>query len=240
MYSTSAAADFTQPALAAYWDTWSEDGVPLFFAGTRRMMDREEEWQRAVETAAQQAARYIQVTGLSRFYTEKSSKGKGYFGDFQFQWDTSLEAGLVERLEEVKRAQDADGSYILVRFPEGAALNLPRQAAPGGGKPRWITELPRIPGYLVGIGSSQRKRYPSDSIAAADEQALEEIVKSLGMEVTTQRNTIDLGRQGSGTVQSSLEVAQATVRGFCVVARWYEPDRGVFYSLGVCPAEQNF
>ena len=238
-YTTPGIADFTRPELAAYWDTWSSDGVPLFFGTSRRMRDRDEEWGAALLNAAQQAVRYHQVSGLSRFMTENTSKGSGHLGNFQFQWDSSKEVPMLEKLEILKRARDNDGSYLLVRYADGPFQKLPSQGAVGAGRPGWLTVVPAIPGYRVSLGSTQRKRSPVDSISAADEQALEEMIKQLGLEFSTQRNTIDFGNQGVGTVQSSMEIAQATVRGFSVIARWYEPGRGVFYSLGICPADLN-
>jgi len=220
-------------------DTWSRDGIPLFRGSARRLYDREEEWSAALENAASQAARYVGVTGLSRFYTERSSQGKGYLGDFQSDWNRSLEPGILEQLEEVQRFQDEDGSYILVRWPGGAKLSLSGSAPATRGRPSWVSQTPVLPGFRVSTGTVQRKRHPVDSMTAADDKALEEMVKQIELEVTSQRNTIDLGRQGSGSVESALEIAQAHVRGFYILARWHEPDGSIYYSLGICPADIN-
>lgn len=226
-------------SLTLLGDTWSRDGIPLFWGSAKRLYDREEEWPAALENAASQAARYVGVTGLSRFYTERSSQGKGYLGDFQSDWNRSLEPGILEQFEEVQRFQDDDGSYILVRWSGGAKLSLPGSFPADRGRPSWVSQTPELPGYRVSTGTVQRKRHPIDSILAADDKALEEMVKQIQLEVTSQRNTLDLGRQGSGSVESSLEVAQAHVQGFYILARWHEPDGAVYYSLGICPADKN-
>ena len=220
-------------------DTWSRDGIPLFRGSSKRLYDREEEWLAALEDAASQAARYVGVTGESRFYTERSSQGKGYLGDFRSDWNRSLEPGILEQLEEIQRFQDEDGSYIMVRWPGGAKLSLSGSSPSDKGKPSWVSQTPVLPGYRVSTGTVQRKRHPVDSMQAADEKALEEMVKQIELEVTSQRNTLDLGRQGSGSVESSLEVAQATVQGFYILARWHEPDGSTYYALGICPVEKN-
>lgn len=227
------------PALAAYWNTWSNDGVPLFFGASQRMRYRDNEWQTALEAAASQAARYVQVTGESLFYVEKTGREMGHFGDFQFRWDTALEDSLLEELEEVGRFQDDDGSYVLVRYPRGRKVKLPPRNISAVGRPGWILKPPKFSGYWVGIGSSQRNRYLSDSLAAADEQALEEVVKAINMEAFFQEGSIDRGKKGSVAAHRYMEVARATVRGFYILARWYEPDRGRVYSLGICPKKQD-
>ncbi len=226
-------------SLTLLGDTWSRDGVPLFWGSAKRLYDREAEWPAAFQEAAAQAARYVGVTGLSRFYTERSGQGKGYLGDFQSDWNRSLEPGILEEFEEVQRFQDEEGSYILVRWPGGAKLSLSGSFRAERGKPSWVTQTPVLPGYRVSIGTIQRKRHPVDSILAADDRALEEMVKQIELEGTSQRNTLDKGRQGVGVVESSLEVAQAYVRGFYILARWHEPDQSIYYSLGVCPADGN-
>jgi hypothetical protein len=226
-------------SLTLLGDTWSRDGVPLFWGSSKRLYDREEEWLGALENAASQAARYVGVTGLSRFYSERSSQGKGYLGDFQSEWNRTLEPGILEELEEVQRFQDEDGSYILVRWPGGVKLSLQGSSPADRGKPAWVSQTPVIPGYRVSTGTVQRKRHIIDSIQAADDKALEEMVKQIELEVTSQRNTLDLGSQGSGSVESSLEVAQAYVQGFYILARWHEPDGSSYYALGICPVDNN-
>jgi len=235
----SVPVNLSETAYSRYWDTWpSGEGMPLFLGVSRRLDNRGDEEGRALDTAALAASMYLQVEGLSRFYLENTSQGQGYSGDFQYQADEELAGRLREELEVVSRLQDHQGTYLIVRYPGGRNLSLPAFGLPGGSPPEWTRELPRLPGYLVSLGTSQRRQYPVDSVLAADRQALEEMVKTISLNMSGQRNTLE-GSRGIGTVQSSLEVARATVRGFYILARWQSPDGSLFYSLGICPADQN-
>ena len=220
-------------------DTWSSDGTPLFLGTSRRLHNREDEWEQALYSAASQAAIYHEVIGLSKVYTEDSHQGKGTWGEFDFQWDRSREVRIAEGLEEVSRIQDEHGTYMLFKYPDGKRVDLPSRRGWGKGRPSWLNEIPTIPGYLVSLGSSGRMRNPVDAIMAADQQALEEMIKMLDLSISTQRNSVDFGSRGTGTVESSFELARATVRGFMVVARWHEPNEKVFYSLAICPEGAN-
>ena len=235
----SVPVNLSEPAYSRYWDTWpSPEGIPLFLGVSRRLDDRGDEEDRALDTAALSAAMYLQVEGLSRFYVENTSQGQGYSGDFQYRADEDLAGRLREELEVVSRLQDHQGTYLIVRYPGGSSLSLPGFGLPGGNPPEWTRTLPRLPGYLVSLGTAQRRQYTVDSVTAADLQALEEMVKTISLQMSGQRNTLESNR-GIGTVQSSLEVARATVRGFYILARWQSPDGSLFYSLGICPVNQN-
>lgn len=231
-------ANFSEGSYQGFWDTWPNDGVPLILGSSRRLMNREQEWEKALESAALASSVHHQVLGLSRFYTEKTSQGQGYLGDFQVEFDENLALEIKDSLEIVRKLQDHQGSYVIARYQGGGLLNLPPQPLFKGNPPEWVYKLPKIPGYLVSLGSSQRRQYLADSITAADLQALEEMVKILSMEITGQKSTID-SNGGVGTVHSSLEIARTTVRGFYILARWQSADGSLFFSLGICPENQN-
>ena len=234
-------ADFSESEYAKFWNTWPDGNTPVFLGTAKRSSNREEERNKALISAAIRAVIYDSIEGLSQAYTKQSSMGSARVEDFHLDY-TGLSAetlvSLVNNFEVIRELQDNKGTYILVRHKDGAELKLPSKLSVNLDPEKWINTPPKISGYKVSVGAVRQSRHPSDSIQAADELALEEMIKSISMEIVSKTGSV-MSDAGSGEVQTILEVAEASIKGFYIIARYVSPDGKQYYSLGICPEDKN-
>ncbi|MBI9102942.1 MAG: hypothetical protein JEY99_11035 [Spirochaetales bacterium] len=235
---TEKTANFGVDEYSPFLNTWPEGSTPVFLGTSKRMINREDELTAALMTAGFRASIYNSVRGLSKAYTEQSSSGSGRQADFQMKFDESSAMSIAGNMEVISELQDSKGTYLLARYKDGASINLPPKISLNLNPSSWINNTPRIPGYIVSVGTTRQLRHPSDSITAADKRALEEMVKSISLEISEQKNTINT-QSGSASVKSTLEIADATIQGFYIIARYVTPDGKNYYSLGVAPLNKN-
>lgn len=219
--------------LAVLWDTTPDEGNPVFCGVSARQLDRDEEKQRALEDAARQASMYFGLIGQAKFLKQKTTGSIGYLQDIDIGYDEELAAQLVDRLEIILEYQDSRYTFVKVVLPSITMDAVPYNAGPLPGKtPAWILTPPEIPGKLVGVGVAQRKRLTSDSIATADEKAVEELLTQVSTKIQTIQSERTIDSVGTLHDTTSLEVAKAELDGYYVLSRWQEGN--YYYTLAIC------
>ncbi len=225
-------------AAGMMWNTFPRGGNPIFFASANRKYDREEERQEALQNGAEQASRYVELLGKAFFLKQKTNTEIGYLQDIQISFDESLAGKLTEKVTPLKEHRDNRNTYLLLELDSpipGPGLPITPEEVlrkDGRGVPQWISSPPKLPGFLVGVGAAQRKfRFP-DSITAADEKALEELLAQVSSRIKALHREHSIDRFGTFQETTSLQTTEAKINGFYILSRW--TDGQYFYSLGIC------
>lgn len=225
--------------MALLYDTRPRGGTPVFVGISSRFQNRDEEEAAALLDAARDAVRYGQVGVSVVFISQRSSQGVGYAEAVETRIDEERATTIAEDLEIIESIQDNDGTVVLAEAPDASRLPVSAPASAwSGSPPSWIDSRPRIPGYDVGIGVAGRLRRRSDSVRAADEEALAEIVLERAARLRAVSDRRDV--EGAGTAEQTTRAQEAAdvVRGFYVLARWRSPDGRYYYSLAVARQEE--
>ncbi len=235
-------ADFNTSEYSEFWDTWPEGSTPVFLGTAKRLSDRDSERNKALISAAFRATFYNSVEGLSKAYTRFDARGSLRLEDFSLDYDKITPESLVAmvgQLEIIKELQDNRGTYIIVRYKDGAAMQpLSESLRFSLRSNNWINKPPVIPGYRVSVGYRNQSSHPCDSIERADEMALEEMIKSISTKIISDTGSVDKDGQ-SASIKAITAIAEASVKGFYVIARYVSPDGRDYYSLGICPEIKN-
>lgn len=224
--------------MALLYDTRPRSGTPVFVGFSPRFQNRDEEEAAALLDAARDAVRYEQVAVSVVFISQRSGRGVGYAEAVETRIDEARAEAIAEDLEIVESVQDADGTVVVAEAPDLRRLPVSAPASAwGGSPPGWVDSRPRIPGYDVGVGVAGRLRRRSDSVSAADEEALAEIVLERAARLRAVADRRDV--EGAGTAEQTTRAQEAAdvVRGFYVLARWRSPDGRYYYSLAVAQQE---
>ena len=216
-------------------DTVPSGGELRFFAASPRMLERDDEIGAALYNAAVQAARYVSASGAVVFRWSSAGGQTVYIQDIEITDDDQRILEMLERLELVSWYQNDQGTYIAASLPVDSSPNVPPQGS-GSGEPSWINSPPVIPGYYVVIGNTRRKRLIADSLAAADADAIGELIKQMLITVYSEQGerTVD---KGTVTSRETLQKASGNVRGYYVLSRWISADGEDYYTLAVSPKE---
>lgn len=220
-------------------DLRPRDGRPVFLGVANRLRNRDDEETAAVLHAAEQASRYVRIAAQYRYVAQRAGRSIGYVEDIDAQWDASLADRLAESAEILESRQNNDGTYVLVSV-DGVPAPPPMDAIPvaaAGGEPRWVSQPPVIPGYLVSVGISQRSMRFRDSLDTADQEALKSVLLQAGATVRLIQDAQAIERRGTREMVTSAEDASAVFRSFYVVARYATPDERYYYSLVVAREE---
>jgi hypothetical protein len=172
------------------------------------------------------------------FISRQSGRSVGYAEAVQTRIDENRVEQIRDGLEVIDSRRDGRGTVVVVAAPELDGSNLPRAAQPAGGSPpAWIDARPRIPGYDVGVGVAGRRRNRSDSVTAADEEALAEIVLQRAARVRAVGDSTSIDGVGTAEQTTRAQEAADIVHGFYVLSRWRSPDERYYYSLAVARRE---
>lgn len=233
------AADFSSPSWVSFLQTPPQGELPVFFAASPRMSNRDDEWGFCLQNAAVQASRFVAVQAVSTFLVNENNRDLFYLEDLDILYDRDLAEELVDKLVILREMQDRNGSYILASLDGYTMPTVPYSFSPVGGEPAWVKDFPSISGYYVGVGVAQRTGRFDTSVAAADDRALEEIIRQISVRQSTDRRDIEVDTVGTAFAQKRQEVSEAVVLGFYVFARWVSPDGANYYSLALCPRDKN-
>ncbi len=214
-------------------DTAPRSGVPMFFACSPRLSDREAELDFCLTEAAGQASRFVAVEAEAQIYREKGGVSSGMVRAMSVRFDPELAESLKQDLVLLESARDDEGTCALYSLPTRSLSIGFAPAASRKGEPAWIAQPPDIPGYLVGVGSSPRKRLFGDSVNAADEKALEELIKQISLNIVSGSLSYTAQGMGSWGKETGTEYSKAVVSGFYILARFRSEGGDTFYSLAV-------
>ncbi len=225
--------DFTSSEYSYMWNTVPRDGIPVFFASTPRREFRDEERKYCLFDAARQVSLYYAARVETKQAVKSNNRDLGYMESVESGFDRDLAMKIMPDLEIIEFFQDAEGSYMLVKYP---SLSLDIDYTPqvtGWNVPSWITDVPVIDGMLVSVGVVQRSRFFTDSVKKADDQAMANLSRQISINVKSRRTDIEAGSE-TAFEQTHYEVSSSVLKGFYVLERWRSVDGSTFYSLAVC------
>lgn len=211
---------------------------PVFLGISPRLRDREEEKQRAILHAAEQASRYTRMAAQYQIVTQRGGRAVGYVDDITANWDAPLADRLAEAVTVLEERQDERATYVLATvdgIPPVPPVSV--NTSTGDVEPEWVNRPPQIPGFLVTVGVTQRSRSVRDSIDTADQDALKDILMQAGTTVRMIEERQDVERMGTLESAVSAHEAAAILRQFLVLARYIPPDGRYYYSLVIAREE---
>ena len=203
-----------------------------------KMQSQKKEIQQAKIHIANQIAMNIKCkidVGFISFYTENSFKSnKDSFIDY-FDEDTKF---IVDNIEISSIYYFSNLTVVIGKYKNEAsecALKIPRNF---GERPKWISNIPKIDGFYVGVGMADKYSVPYKSMLVADVNAAQQIsveknafIASFCYEnITTSSSKFLNSEKISG---ADLTLSQSELYGFYVIDRWIEPDGSTFYSLAI-------
>ncbi len=214
------------------------EGVPVFVGVSPRRRDRDAELQAAREHAALQASRFFHLRGEAVFYTQRVGRRSGYVKSVSIDDDAMLAERLAAELELFDFRREENGSIGRFSLPGYRIDPIGFNSRDRLGKPVWLSRIPEIPGYYVGVGSAPRTRLISDSIENADREALFAILAQLSVDLFSGRLERSVAGRGVSTGSATVARAEGELVGFYVLDRWMDAD-GTFFTLAVCPKKST-
>lgn len=216
------------------FDLAPRNGSPLFLGVSPRLYKREEEQEAAIRHIAEQAARYRGIEATYRYVGRSDGRSAGYVEEIDAEWQEEATEEMVERVTILSSERTDDATFVIGTV---TGLTAPRGVEVSGeyddGQPAWIADPPRFPGYLVGVGISQRKRSLKQSFDGADAAALGELL----LQSKTTLRLINDRRQVEGgatrSVDTMAQEAAASLDQFYVLRRYATADGRYFYSLAI-------
>jgi hypothetical protein len=208
------------------WSLCPVNGHPQFFAFSPRLLKREKELSLCLEKAANQASKYKEISvNAGTFYRKKSFISK-YLMTLAIDFNRELAAQLLSDLAIVREYRDESGTYIIAELITGTldsrlcnAINSPDQGT-------WRNGGVVIKGYYTAVGVAARRRLLSDSIDAADNNAIIELSRQVS-------NVLVSGAERGNLF--GYESSKVRLNGLCILKRSVSEDKRYYYSLAVCP-----
>jgi hypothetical protein len=223
-------------------DTAPRSGVPVFAGFSPRLRDRDEEEAVALTDAAREAVRYLEVRASVVFIAQQSGRDVGYAEAVEPRIDEARVEAVREGLELLESIRDEDGTAVLVAAPDLPGVDLPPlPGSAAAARPAWLDARPALVGYDVGVGIARRLRSREDSVTAADEEALAEIVLARAARVRAVEDAREVEGVGTQELTTRAQEAADVVRGFYVLSRARSADGRYYYTLAVArrPASRN-
>jgi hypothetical protein len=198
----------------------------LFFTGiSPKYLDKKYSKEISLKDAAESAAVFDSVFGVSGKITERSSYGTRSGASFNYIYSSAAYSKYRETFENIFSFEDTGSSYSIFRIK--SSLNLPDvEKSRAEASPGWIKMVPVIEGYSFSIGVSGRYSSIADSVKNADASSLEDMIKQKNITVFTDSGYNKYDTRG-------IEYAASELEGFYIIRRWWSADLKYFYSLGM-------
>ena len=236
--STSTAPSSAKSLVDIMDGTVPTDGVPTFLGIAQRRRDRSEEEAVALLHVADQVARYLQISGQYQIDFDSAGRTTLVKENILTDWNPERGQSLTDSFEVTDVYQDNDNTYVLARVPSLKAAPVIPGLSTGRNKPAWVDTPPTLPGYIVSVGITQRRRVVKDSIDFADEDALKGIIMTMLSQVDAAFWSRSVEQQGETTGSTSSTITgTGSLTGFYVLSRWISPDMSYYYSLAVAPVQ---
>jgi hypothetical protein len=208
------------------WSLCPVNGHPQFFAFCPRLLKREKELSLCLEKAASQASKYKGVSvNAGTFYRKKSFMSK-YLITLAIDFNRELAAQLLSDLAIEREYRDESGTYIISELMTDTMDSTLCNAINSPDHGEWKNEGVVIKGYYTAVGIAARRRLLSDSIDAADNNAIIELSRQVSSALA------------SGAERGNLfgyESSEVRLNGFYILKRSVSDDKRYYYSLAVCP-----
>ncbi len=227
-----------------------------------QMADSSAAWHLAMAIQARVYAGLIYCKGGMAF--SKESIDVDVSGD--------LFRAVHSRMKVLERWEDPRSwvNYVLVALPMSEAVELAEgeikkrgafdsgvrkfirnsflfQEGWSGGKPKWLRDVPKGDGYIYAVGSALSHFNPAVQIENAEKKALAELARTLRVKVQQITTTILKHSSGISVGRDveviSRQVAEASLYGVQIVARWWDAETGEYYVLARIPVnmvKKNF
>lgn len=243
-----AAAAATQPATRsqssaarAVTNFGGATAEQVFVGVSPPLRDRSDEEAAAILHVAEQASRARRIVARYRYISQRDGGSVGYLEDIVADWDADYADTLVDSVVVQSVLETPLGTVVHATVPEVdvAPINFDAASATGEGLPTWVNQTPRIDGYLVAVGASQRNRRLRDSVDNADQEALKGLLLQSGTTLRMVEDRRDVERVGTTGQVTSAEEATAALRDFRIIARYVTEDERYYYSLAVAREENR-
>jgi hypothetical protein len=211
------------------WRLYPDDGHPQFSAFCPKLLQRENELPKCLENAAIQASKYKALSVNAGAFYQKRSFLSRYLRTMTISFDEDLARKLVSDLVIVKEYRNESGTYVVVKLLT-ETINIPLcNAMSNQDHDAWKEGTVEIDGYYTAIGVARRRRLLSDSLVAADNNAIFELSGRISSMIA------------SGLAKANhfgYESVEVQLNGLYILARSVSEDKRYYYSLAVCPARQ--
>jgi hypothetical protein len=227
--------DFSRSEYAELWNNSPVDGKPLFFAAVPRMANRDNEYEKCIDMAAVQAARFASSRVVAKFAVVSEGRQFGTLEEVDVYFDAESARTFRDQLLPVQYYRDREASYMVLEYNEAVLAPAKIDSKLQNGLPVWITSPPEVPGYITAIGASGRYRLVADSIYQADKMALAGIARQLSIGVQAKQEHYEASSSSTSHREVGLEITDVALRGAYIAARWRTVDGNNYYSLAVYP-----
>jgi hypothetical protein len=211
------------------WYLCPDNGHPQFFAFHPRLLTRENELLKCLENAAVQASKFKTISVNAGAFSQKRSFLSKYLRTIDFEYDQDLARQLLSELVIVREFSNKNGTYIVANLLSETIDSSLCESVSNRDQEIWNDGTIEVDGYYTAVGVARRRRLLSDSIAAADSNAIYELSTQVS-------SVIDSGMSSDRWFGS--ESIDVQIDGLYILARSVSKDEKYFYSFAVCPKAQ--
>ena len=181
------------------WNNVPNSNFPLFIGIAYPHANLETERSVALQYAAMQAVRYKEIIGMAHAISVHTSLGHYYGQEVYAHFNENEVTSIAESLTVYAEYRDESGTYLLASLHDlEGTLHFPK--IPEGYTIDLSSSLPKIPGYILALGGSRKYIRMSDSLIAADENALAELLRQKEVHIVTQQDLDGrIGESGGAT-----------------------------------------
>ena len=157
-------------------------------------------------------------------------------------YDEGSVEGIAARLKTLEAIEGPEGLLLVAEDPAKTAA--PRPDAGGrddSGRPLWVDNPPRLQGFIAAVGETRGYRYLKDSLEAADIAAAYALMESSADTITEARSYSETATMTGQTrteeagMNGVFQLSRGNIKGFYVLARWFDARNNIYYTLAVCP-----
>ncbi len=213
--------------------TVPQNGRPLFMAAVPRRADREEEYEYALWEVARQAAMYRGVKVSAQFLTAQTSAEFGHDERIEIDLSGSVIEEMRTHVVPISHYRDAKMTLVQASVDAFSVPDYPVSKEVRRDLPVWVLNPPKIEGIYTTVGSAERRYYLGDSLRAADKKAMANLARQRRLKIDNLSDQLK-SNAGAAYREFNLEITEAKLDGFYVLARWFSPEENLYYSLAVC------
>ncbi len=213
--------------------TLPENGELVFLAIVPRRADRKEEYEFALWEIARQGAIYEQVAISAQFLTAQTTAEFGHDERITVDVDENLIEQMRDRVVAREHYRDSRRTVVRGTIEELSSRNYRIDTSVKGGLPVWVLNPLKIEGRYTTVGSAEKRYYLSDSIRAADKKAMANLARQRRLKIDNLSDQVK-SNAGEAYREFNLELTEAKLEGFYVLARWFSPEENLFYTLAIC------
>lgn len=224
------------------FDSSPADGHPRFVVFPGKLARQEDAVTRSHQMAALEAAKMDGLYVSAKTLTQEGDYNFGYATDVKVDYLKERAPQYLDQVELDKIIHTPLGS--MARYiHRGRSVSLAFTPPAGTSRPpRWISDIPKIEGYTVALGSADRHRNWDSSFTAADKNAMANLIVSLRGKLTSIKDMEEEYKRNSEYL-ASLETifisGEGIIKDTMIIARWVDDGENQFYSLVAVPTPKG-